>query len=43
MMIGVFIENEFIVFCVLFVFFIDDEYLGFDIGLLESELYCVIY
>ncbi|GAB6605214.1 N-acetyltransferase [Bacillus cereus] len=43
MMIGAFIENELIAFRALLVPPIDDEHLGLDIGLPESELHCVIY
>ncbi|RWS41613.1 GNAT family N-acetyltransferase [Bacillus mycoides] len=43
MMIGAFIENELIAFRALLVPPIDDEHLGIDIGLLESELHRVIY
>ncbi|MEF7561162.1 GNAT family N-acetyltransferase [Bacillus thuringiensis] len=43
MMIGAFIENELIAFRALLVPPIDDEHLGLDIGLLESELHRVIY
>ncbi|AJG76780.1 hypothetical protein bcere0016_3040 [Bacillus cereus 95/8201] len=43
MMIGAFIENELIAFRALLVPPIDDEHLGLDIGLPESELHRVIY
>ncbi|TPV39925.1 GNAT family N-acetyltransferase [Bacillus dicomae] len=43
MMIGAFIENELIAFRALLVPPIDDEHLGLDIGLSESELHRVIY
>ncbi|BCC57008.1 GNAT family N-acetyltransferase [Bacillus cereus] len=43
MMIGAFIENELIAFRALLVPPIDDEHLGIDIGLSESELHRVIY
>ncbi|WP_144615465.1 GNAT family N-acetyltransferase [Bacillus cereus] len=43
MMIGAFIENELIAFRALLVPPIDDEHLGFDIGIPESELHRVIY
>lgn len=43
MMIGAFIENELIAFRALLVPPIDDEHLGLDIGLRESELHRVIY
>ncbi|MES5896054.1 GNAT family N-acetyltransferase [Bacillus cereus group sp. RP43] len=43
MMIGAFIENELIAFRALLVPPIDDEHLGLDIGLTESELHRVIY
>ncbi|EJR56292.1 hypothetical protein IIO_05385 [Bacillus cereus VD115] len=43
MMIGAFIENELIAFRALLVPPIDDEHLGLDIGLHESELQSVIY
>ncbi|EJV74978.1 hypothetical protein [Bacillus cereus] len=43
MMIGSFIENELIAFRALLVPPIDDEHLGLDIGLPESELHRVIY
>ncbi|PGU09497.1 N-acetyltransferase [Bacillus cereus] len=43
MMIGAFIENELIAFRALLVPPIDDEHLGIDIGLPESELHRVIY
>ncbi|ARX69642.1 N-acetyltransferase [Bacillus thuringiensis] len=43
MMIGAFIENKLIAFRALLVPPIDDEHLGLDIGLPESELHRVIY
>lgn len=43
MMIGAFIKNELIAFRALLVPPIDDEHLGLDIGLSESELHRVIY
>ncbi|ONH03010.1 N-acetyltransferase [Bacillus cereus] len=43
MMIGAFIKNELIAFRALLVPPIDDEHLGLDIGLPESELHRVIY
>ncbi|KFM99728.1 GNAT family N-acetyltransferase [Bacillus clarus] len=43
MMIGAFIENELIAFRALLVPPIDEEHLGLDIGLPESELHRVIY
>ncbi|MDW3039213.1 GNAT family N-acetyltransferase [Bacillus pacificus] len=43
MMIGAFIKNELIAFRALLVPPIDDEHLGVDIGLPESELHRVIY
>lgn len=43
MMIGAFIENELIAFRALLVPPIDEEHLGLDIGLSESELHRVIY
>jgi hypothetical protein len=43
MMIGAFIENELIAFRALLVPPIDDEHLGLDIGLPESQLHRVIY
>ncbi|HDR7514580.1 GNAT family N-acetyltransferase [Bacillus mobilis] len=43
MMIGAFIENELIAFRALLVPPIDDEHLGLDIGIAESELHRVIY
>ncbi|ASZ64206.1 GNAT family N-acetyltransferase [Bacillus cereus] len=43
MMIGAFIENKLIAFRALLVPPIDDEHLGLDIGLSESELHRVIY
>ncbi|MGN5652717.1 GNAT family N-acetyltransferase [Bacillus sp. Brlt_9] len=43
MMIGAFIENELIAFRALLVPPIDDEHLGLDIGIPESELHRVIY
>ncbi|PFP80190.1 N-acetyltransferase [Bacillus thuringiensis] len=43
MMIGAFIENELIAFRALLVPPIDDEHLGLDIGLPESELHRIIY
>ncbi|MGN4447851.1 GNAT family N-acetyltransferase [Bacillus cereus group sp. MYBK79-1] len=43
MMIGAFIENELIAFRALLVPPIDEEHLGLDIGILESELHRVIY
>ncbi|MBE5108245.1 GNAT family N-acetyltransferase [Bacillus thuringiensis] len=43
MMIGAFIENKLIAFRALLVPPIDDEHLGLDIGLSESDLHCVIY
>lgn len=43
MMIGAFIENELIAFRALLVPPIDDEHLGLDIGLSESELHRIIY
>ncbi|EJR26158.1 MULTISPECIES: hypothetical protein [Bacillus cereus group] len=43
MMIGVFIQNELIAFRALLVPPIDDEHLGLDIGLPESQLHRVIY
>ena len=43
MTIGAFIENELIAFRALLVPPIDDEHLGIDIGLSESELHRVIY
>ncbi|MDR4986511.1 N-acetyltransferase [Bacillus cereus] len=43
MMIGAFIENEIIAFRALLVPPIDDEHLGLDIGLPESQLHRVIY
>ncbi|KMP16995.1 benzoate transporter [Bacillus cereus] len=43
MMIGAFIKNELIAFRALLVPLIDDEHLGLDIGLPESELHRVIY
>ncbi|MBO1627748.1 GNAT family N-acetyltransferase [Bacillus arachidis] len=43
MMIGSFIENELIAFRALLVPPIDEEHLGLDIGLPESELHRVIY
>ncbi|OTW70199.1 N-acetyltransferase [Bacillus thuringiensis serovar roskildiensis] len=43
MMIGAFIENELIAFRALLVPPIDDEHLGLDIGIAESELRRVIY
>ncbi|OPA36749.1 N-acetyltransferase [Bacillus cereus] len=43
MIIGAFIENELIAFRALLVPPIDDEHLGLDIGLSESELHRVIY
>ncbi|WP_242304649.1 GNAT family N-acetyltransferase [Bacillus cereus group sp. BfR-BA-01350] len=43
MMIGAFIENELIAFRALLVPPIDNEHLGLDIGLPESELHRVIY
>ena len=43
MMIGAFIENELTAFRALLVPPIDDEHLGLDIGLPESELHRVIY
>lgn len=43
MMIGAFIENGLIAFRALLVPPIDDEHLGLDIGLSESELHRVIY
>lgn len=43
MMIGAFIENELIAFRALLVPPIDDEHLGLDIGLSESDLHRVIY
>ncbi|PEL18263.1 N-acetyltransferase [Bacillus wiedmannii] len=43
MMIGAFIENELIAFRALLVPPIDDEHLGLDIGIQESELHRVIY
>ncbi|MFK4378832.1 hypothetical protein ABH948_004251 [Bacillus sp. RC218] len=43
MMIGAFIQNELIAFRALLVPPIDDEHLGLDIGLSESELHRVIY
>ncbi len=43
MMIGAFIQNELIAFRALLVPPIDDEHLGLDIGLPESELHRVIY
>lgn len=43
MMIGAFIENKLIAFRALLVPPIDDEHLGLDIGIAESELHRVIY
>lgn len=43
MMIGAFIENELIAFRALLVPPIDEEHLGLDIGIPESELHRVIY
>ncbi|PQZ54919.1 MULTISPECIES: N-acetyltransferase [Bacillus] len=43
MMIGSFIENELIAFRALLIPPIDDEHLGLDIGLPESQLHRVIY
>lgn len=43
MMIGAFIQNELIAFRALLVPPIDDEHLGLDIGLPESQLHRVIY
>ncbi|BCC45004.1 hypothetical protein bcgnr5378_30990 [Bacillus cereus] len=43
MMIGAFIGNELIAFRALLVPPIDDEHLGLDIGIAESELHRVIY
>ncbi|WP_243525553.1 GNAT family N-acetyltransferase [Bacillus pseudomycoides] len=43
MMVGAFIENELIAFRALLVPPIDEEHLGLDIGLPESELHRVIY
>ncbi|MGG5784154.1 GNAT family N-acetyltransferase [Bacillus albus] len=43
MMIGAFIENELIAFRALLVPPIDEEHLGLDIGIAESELHRVIY
>ncbi|HGP3677110.1 TPA: GNAT family N-acetyltransferase [Bacillus pacificus] len=43
MMIGAFIKNELIAFRALLVPPMDDEHLGLDIGLPESELHRVIY
>lgn len=43
MMIGAFIKNELIAFRALLVPPIDDEHLGLDIGLPESEIHRVIY
>ncbi|WP_002151532.1 hypothetical protein [Bacillus cereus] len=43
MMIGAFIENELIAFRALLVPPIDDEHLGLDLGLPESQLHRVIY
>ncbi|MBE7105580.1 GNAT family N-acetyltransferase [Bacillus cereus] len=43
MMIGAFIENELIAFRALLVPPIEDEHLGLDIGLPESQLHRVIY
>ncbi|MGD6892487.1 GNAT family N-acetyltransferase [Bacillus mobilis] len=43
MMIGAFIDNELIAFRALLVPPIDDEHLGLDIGIAESELHRVIY
>lgn len=43
MMIGAFIENELIAFRALLVPPIDDEHLGLDIDIAESELHRVIY
>ncbi|PEA88775.1 N-acetyltransferase [Bacillus thuringiensis] len=43
MMIGAFIENELIAFRALLVPPIDDEHLGLDIGIPESQLHRVIY
>ncbi len=43
LMIGAFVENELIAFRALLVPVIDDEHLGFDIGLTEEELPSVIY
>ncbi|HDW8007997.1 TPA: GNAT family N-acetyltransferase [Bacillus cereus] len=43
MMIGAFIKNKLIAFRALLVPPIDDEHLGLDIGLSESELHRVIY
>lgn len=43
MMIGAFIENELIAFRALLVPPIDEEHLGLDIGIADSELHRVIY
>lgn len=43
MMIGAFIENELIAFRALLVPPIDEEHLGLDIGIAESELHRIIY
>ncbi|HHK5558653.1 GNAT family N-acetyltransferase [Bacillus cereus] len=43
MMIGAFIQNELIAFRALLVPPIDEEHLGLDIGIAESELHRVIY